>query len=401
MTAIEELPIEKPPMAKGVVRTDAPIDDKAKRYGLTASVTIAADVPHGVHAFRVQTPLGVSNLLRFAVSSLPERSEQEPNGPDSPTEGDAAGRSRRRPRPPPGDVDAYGFQARAGQEMVFQVVARPIGSRLDSVLRIRDAQGAVIAENNDLDLNRDSVLTWRFAEAGSYVITIEDVEHGGAKNGYAYRIYAGVLPFVTGIFPLGVARGAAATMTLTGVNLGRDLLTVRGDPAALVGGTIPVSVSTPAGPALNRKAIALGRYPDVPGARAERHPRRGAAARHSVNRERARVGRPPPAAGSRSSSPDQDLFRFTARKGQALLFDVTAQQLGSPLDSILEVLSADGRPVPRAVLRSAGPDRNRAQRSGFEPPQHSPGRLERDRHQRLSPGRRRAAAGRSHAHSSR
>ena len=72
ITAIKELPIEKPVMAKGVVRTDAPIDDKAKKYVLTAVVTIAADVPHGVHAFRLQTPLGVSNLLRFAVSSLPE-----------------------------------------------------------------------------------------------------------------------------------------------------------------------------------------------------------------------------------------------------------------------------------------------------------------------------------------
>ena len=94
--------------------------------------------------------------------------------------------------------------------MVFQVVARPLGSRLDSVLRLRDARGTVIAENNDFDLSRDSVLTWRFAEPGAYTITIEDVEHGGGKNGFAYRIYAGALPFVTGTFPLGVARGTAA-----------------------------------------------------------------------------------------------------------------------------------------------------------------------------------------------
>ena len=56
----------------------------------------------------------------------------------------------------PGDVDAYEFGARAGEEIVFQVVARPIGSRLDSVIRVRDADGKLIAENNDLDLNRDS-----------------------------------------------------------------------------------------------------------------------------------------------------------------------------------------------------------------------------------------------------
>ena len=52
-------------------------------------------------------------------------------------------------------------------------------------------------------LSRDSVLTWRFAETGSYTMTIEDVEHGGGANGFAYRIHAGALPYVTGVFPLG------------------------------------------------------------------------------------------------------------------------------------------------------------------------------------------------------
>ena len=50
----------------------------------------------------------------------------------------------------------------------------------------------------------------------------------------------------------------------------------------------------------------------------------------------------------RAQAFDQDVFRFTARKGQALVFDVTAQQLGSPLDSILEVLDA------RRPRRAAG-----------------------------------------------
>ena len=52
-----------------------------------------------------------------------------------------------------------------------------------------------------------------------------------------------------------------------------------------------------------------------------------------------------PAAG------DQDLFRFTAVKGQKLVFEVTARQLGSPLDSIIDVLDAQGRIVPRALVR--------------------------------------------------
>lgn len=351
ISAIKEVPIEKPEMAKGVVRTDAPIDDKAKKYEVTAIVTIAADVPHGVHAFRLYSPLGVSNLLRFAVSSLPEIVEHEPNEPDAPQKVTlpaalVAALAK------PGDVDAYAFNARAGEEMVFQVVSRPLGSRLDSILRVLDAQGNVIAENNDFDLNRDSVLTWRFADAGAYVLTIEDVEHGGAKNGFAYRIYAGALPFVTATFPLGVASGSVGAITATGVNLGSATsLSVRGDPAALVGGTIPVTVSTPAGPALNRKVAALGRYPDA--LEAEPNDDLGVAQKLAIpSTVNGRIWTAAPTGGGRPGRIDQDVFRFTARKGQALVFDVTAQQLGSPLDSVIEVLAADGRIVPRAVIRS-------------------------------------------------
>jgi hypothetical protein len=310
ITAIKEVPIEKPMIAKGVVRTDAPIDDKAKKYALTATVTIAPDVPHGVHAFRLYTPLGVSNLLRFAVSALPELLEHEPNDAGAPQKvtlpGTLVGALATA-----GDVDAYEFHARAGEDMVFQVVARPIGSRLDSVIRVRDAHGKVIAENNDLDLNRDSLLTSRFAETGAYVLTVEDIEHGGAKNGYAYRIHAGALSHITSLFPL----------------------------------------QPPPGPVTTRKLAELARYGEVP----DKEPNDDLGAAQKLAIPSTVIGRiqaVEAAGAARSGRIDQDVFRFSARKGQTLIFEVTAQQLGSPLDSIVEVLSADGRVVPRAVLRS-------------------------------------------------
>src|SRR5688500_10843997 len=82
ITAVREIP-EKPGPRKPV-GTEAPIDDKARKYEVTAEVTIGADVPHGVHAFRLVTPLGVSNLLRFAVSSLPEVTESSLSGAAAP-----------------------------------------------------------------------------------------------------------------------------------------------------------------------------------------------------------------------------------------------------------------------------------------------------------------------------
>jgi hypothetical protein len=350
ITAVKEVPIEKPAMAKGVVRTDAPIEDKAKKYEVTAEVTIAPNVPHAVHAFRVETPLGVSNLLRFAVSSLLEIAEREPN---------EAGAAQKVTLPSTlvgalgtaGDVDAYEFRARAGEEMVFQVVARPLGSRLDSTVRLLDAQGQLLASNNDVDLSCDSVLTWRFAEAGSYTLTIEDVEHGGGANGFAYRIHAGALPYVTGVFPLGVPTGKTADVSVAGVNLGdRATLRVAGDASALVGRTIPISASASAGSAINRKGVALGAYPEALEAEPNDEPAVAQALTipSTVN---GRVWTRDADSRAGATRADQDLFRFTARKGQKLVLDVTAQQLGSPLDSIIEILNADGRIVPRAAIR--------------------------------------------------
>ena len=42
---------------------------------------------------------------------------------------------------------------------------------------------------------------------------------------------------------------------------------------------------------------------------------------------------------------DTDLFRVTMGKGQTLVVNVAAQRLGSALDSLLEVVDADGQPV--------------------------------------------------------
>ena len=48
---------------------------------------------------------------------------------------------------------------------------------------------------------------------------------------------------------------------------------------------------------------------------------------------------------------DEDYFRFHARKGERLTIEVAAARLGSPLDSLIEVLDEQGRAIPRATIR--------------------------------------------------
>jgi hypothetical protein len=46
------------------------------------------------------------------------------------------------------------------------------------------------------------------------------------------------------------------------------------------------------------------------------------------------------------------LIRFSAKKGQRLMIETNARRIGSPLDSVIEVLDAKGKPVGRATLRA-------------------------------------------------
>ena len=82
---------------------------------------------------------GSLNRLPFALDSLPECLEQEPN--DSPEHAQPVtlpvivnGRIDR-----PGDRDVFRFEGRAGQEIVAEVYARRLDSPLDSVLKLTDS----------------------------------------------------------------------------------------------------------------------------------------------------------------------------------------------------------------------------------------------------------------------
>jgi WD40 repeat protein len=56
--------------------------------------------------------------------------------------------------------------------------------------------------------------------------------------------------------------------------------------------------------------------------------------------------------GDRNQPLDDDLYRFDAKAGDQWIIETKAARMNSPLDTKLEVLAADGQPVPRALLRA-------------------------------------------------
>jgi hypothetical protein len=137
----------------------------------------------------------------YAVDELEEILETEPNdGRDQAQEIDLPlivnGRVFKT-----GDRDVFRFKGRAGDEIVAEVNARRLRSPLDSLLRLTDETGKVLAWNDDavykmghlhremgvLTHHSDSYLRAKLPKDGIYCIEISDAQGRGSAD-YAYRL---------------------------------------------------------------------------------------------------------------------------------------------------------------------------------------------------------------------
>lgn len=166
----------------------------------------------------------ISNRVPFAVDTLPECLEREPNGTITNAQPVTLpviinGRFDRR-----GDADVFRFEGRAGEEIVAEVVARRLGSPADSVLKLTDANGSQIAFNDDFenrssDLNThhaDSFLRTTLPAAGVYYVHLRDTQqNGGPDYGYRLRLSHPVPDFELRVVPSAITGRLGATVPIT------------------------------------------------------------------------------------------------------------------------------------------------------------------------------------------
>jgi len=136
-----------------------------------------------------------SNRLPFALDTLPEDFDKEPNNDRSKAQKVKLpivinGRIDRRD-----DWDVFQFAGSAGDTVVADVSARRLDSPLDSVLKLTDASGGVLAMNDDHDdpeagvntHDADSYLMFKLPADGTYYVHLGDAARGGGPE-YAYRL---------------------------------------------------------------------------------------------------------------------------------------------------------------------------------------------------------------------
>jgi hypothetical protein len=167
----------------------------------------------------------LSNPVPYAVDTLPECEETEPN--------DAAETAQEIHLPRivngridrSGDVDVFQFHGRAGDDVVTEVLARRLNSPLDSLIRLIDASGDILEWNDDredretglLTHHADSYLCASLPEDGTYCIQLTDSQnHGGEAHAYRLRISPPRPDFALRITPssLNLRAGRVAPVTV-------------------------------------------------------------------------------------------------------------------------------------------------------------------------------------------
>jgi hypothetical protein len=222
---------------------------------------------------------GLSNQLTYVVDTLPESNEVEPNDTVAHAQRIAPsaivdGRIGR-----PGDVDKFEFRGHAGEEVVAEVYARRLDSPLDSLLRLTDASGRVVAWSDDHDdqsmglltHQADSYVRARLPRDGAYYAQLSDAQnHGGDEYAYRLRLGAPRPDFALCVTPSGinVPAGGIAALELHAFRRdgfdGEIEVALKDAPAGfkLIGGRIPrgrdsiqMTLLSPPGPLVRQPFI--------------------------------------------------------------------------------------------------------------------------------------------------
>ncbi len=317
---------------------------EASDAAVKAKLQVAADCPLGIHAVRVRTATGISELRTFSVGALPVVQEVEPNSefaspqaiPLDVTVGGVVENE---------DVDYYVVEAKKGERVTAELEGIRLGlTFFDPYVAILNAERFELARSDDAPLLRQDCLVSIIApEDGKYIVQVRESAYGGS-GACVYRLHVGRFPRPTAVLPAGGTAGETLSVQLLG------------DAA----GPITKEITLPADGSTEFELFAQ----DDKGISPSPNVLRVASLRNAVEiepnnaREQATdAGEAPVAMGGViGDMGDVDTFRFTAKQGQQFDIRVLARNtLRSPLDPVLAILNADGGTIA-ANDDSGGPD---------------------------------------------
>ncbi len=295
-----------------------------------AKVVVAPDCRLGIHALRVRTASGVSNLRTFTVGPLPEVKEVEPNSeftkPQIITKNVTVSGIVQNE-----DVDHFEVELKKGERLTAELEGLRLGYFFfDPYIAILNSARFEVARSDDAALlNQDCLCSIVAPEDGKYIVQVRESSFGG-NGACAYRVHIGNFPRPTAVYPAGGRPGEALDVRWIG--------DAAGDFAAKL--SLPTDGVKDVGMlAQDANGMAVSpnmmRVIDIPNT-LEVEPN------HAI--AQATVGAVPGAFNGIIATPgEQDFFKFTAKKGETYDIRVYARKpLRSPLDSVLYIYNAQG-----------------------------------------------------------
>ncbi len=205
--------------------TNAPAKVSLQGWNLGAAESDAPGLEGGAgrYSFCASSGSLISNPRWFDRDILPETFDREPNN--------ATGQAQRVSLPViingrigrSGDWDVFQFSGKSNDTVVAEVLARRLESPLDSVVKVTDAAGNLVAFNDDCeDLeagvithHADSCLTLRLPADGTYYVHLGDTaRNGGEEFGYRLRLSPPRPDFALRVVPSSVSLRSKGNVTV-------------------------------------------------------------------------------------------------------------------------------------------------------------------------------------------
>ena len=342
VTRMQDLP-EAPRLGFAGTASMIDLGPLPPRYQVRMELTVDAESDVGPVGFRFVTDLGTSPAGKILIE--PDFHVHAEDGPGRGNDNDSDNpRNVALPAilagviSEPGDTDYFSISVESGQELVFEEAGSSVGSKVKPVIDLLAADHTSVRLGSEHRDRAGRAFAHRFEAAGRYLVRVSDYQKSGSK-GHFYRVKVGAYPVVESAFPLGVRRGETATVALKGFNLGDGKFEVRGEPSGMDDRRVLVRPETEQGRAFNAVKLTLTDHPEVE-----------ASGKNTTVATAQRVA--PPVAVNGRLTAGSHYFRFEAQENQVLLVDVTAARVGSRLDSVIEVLTADGEPIESATVRA-------------------------------------------------
>jgi hypothetical protein len=299
---------------------------------ITAKFVIAPGCRIGIHALRIRTASGISDLRTFNVGPLTEVSEKEPNNDiaaPQPVQLDSTVNGVVQSE----DTDYFVVEAKKGERVTAEIEGIRLGTAFfDPYLAILDHSHKELVRSDDAALVwQDGIVSIVAPQDGKYIVQVREIAYGGNGNCF-YRLHVGRFPRPMAVVPAGGKPGETVEVRWLGDVLGERKEAVKLPEQVERAFGLFAKDSHGVAPSPNAfHASELGNVLEV-------EPNNDAAQATPFEAPRALNG-------VISEPGDVDSFKFTAKKGQVFDVRVQGRSIRSPLDSLLTITNSKGRAV--------------------------------------------------------